>query len=184
MILGFLLFLGSLMQDLAPGNTPAESDFEISNWSGLHSTVWRRVLLQPSNKCGFHSLLIFKWSFLDLLPSGTGISVLRYLSCPLGRGRVTSRWKLAVQCAHPIQKLYVDHSPVGQTTHPVDLLRVVSVWYLRTCLPGWVQLVYTSPCPRSCLAGCKPCLLQKPCSHIRWPLSLCSQPARCRSAPA
>lgn len=93
-IIVFLLFLESLMQELAAANISAESDFEVSKWDSLHLTVWRRVLLQPSNRCGFHSRLMLKWSFLDLLPSVTGISVLRDPSFPLGLGRVTSRLKL------------------------------------------------------------------------------------------
>lgn len=45
------------------------------------------------------------------------------------------------------------------------VLLVVSVWHLRTCLPEWVQFAHFSA-HAPCLAGCKPCLLQKPCNHI------------------
>lgn len=46
-ILLFLLFLESLMKELAAGNISAESDFEISTWGSLYLTMWGRVLLQP-----------------------------------------------------------------------------------------------------------------------------------------
>lgn len=151
------------------------SDFEIIKWNSVHSTVWRRILLQSSNSHGFHSWLMLKFSFLCLLLSVTRISVwdIRHFYWNWG---LTSNCSCAVQCTHQIQQSRMAHSPVVQTGHPVGLQCVarcqcaasqdLSPWMGADSLS--VPLPVLLPDRKQALS------FQKSCHHISMALSPCS----------